>query len=142
MHLRRALLLFAIVLGLAALATAVSRPPQRGGSPGESRAPRTSPRALPAPQGVKPVRVRIGPRARRRPRRLEARRPAEVVVAVPGPGQVELRGLGLNAPADPLTPARFDVLASAGGRVDVLFTRAGDARPRRLGVLSVAPAER
>ena len=137
MHLRRALLLFAIVLGLAALATAASRPPQS--EKRSSGTPATQPTAKPAPQGAKPARVRFGPRARSRARQLEVARPTEVLVAVPEPGQVELKGLGLSAPADPLTPARFDVLAMAAGRrVQVLFTGADERAPRRLGVLSVA----
>jgi hypothetical protein len=145
MHVRRALLLFAIVLGLAAIATAVSQPPARkdrngaGGQPPTQPEPRT---LRPRHEGARPTRVGFTSSSRARVRRLEAGQPAEVTVAVDRPGQVELDGLGLSAPAEPLTPARFEVLAPRATRADVLFVPAGAAASRRIGVLAIEPPVR
>ncbi|HEU0024942.1 MAG TPA: hypothetical protein VFQ12_09940 [Thermoleophilaceae bacterium] len=119
MHLRRALLLFAIVLGLAALAAALSRPADRGGAEPE---PTTAPPASTAtPRAPAAVSFQA---SRPRRRGLDAGRAAEVLVVVDSPGQVEIPGLGLSAPADPLTPARFDVLEDEPGRYPILFSPA------------------
>ena len=50
---------------------------------------------------------------------------ATVEVAVSEAGTVDIPDLGLTAPADPVTPARFDVLATRPGRYPLLFTPAG-----------------
>ena len=42
-------------------------------------------------------------------------------VSVPEPGDVILEGLGLRQSADPLTPARFDLVAERRGRYPVVF---------------------
>jgi hypothetical protein len=42
-------------------------------------------------------------------------------VTVPAPGEVVLEDLGLRQAADPLTPARFALLAEPRGRHDVIF---------------------
>jgi hypothetical protein len=48
---------------------------------------------------------------------------------VPEPGEVLLEGLGLRQAADPLTPARFELLAGPPGGHDVTFVPvAGDTR--------------
>jgi hypothetical protein len=138
-HLRRALILFAVVLGLAGLAAAVSRP-------GANRGPRTStsqglPEATPAPQpeAAAPVRLGFSERGRPRTERLRVGLAATVIVAVRVPGEVELHGLSLTLPAEPLTPARFDVLASQPGRYAVRFTPAAQGATRTIGVLRVVP---
>ena len=139
MHLRRAVLLFALVLGLAAVATAVS------GSRPEQAAEQRSPRAVeppassaaPAPEGRGQAHIRFRPGDAVRVRRLRVGRPASVTVEVNHPGHVEISGLGLAAPAEPLTPARFDVLPSQPGRFDLRFTPAGELTTVRIGTLSV-----
>ena len=134
MHLRRALLLFAIVLGLAALATAISRPARESGprqrspaitgaqEPPGRREDRSgaSELKLPGPRGTRSVVVHTG----------EA---ATLDVSVPEPGTVELVGLGLSSAAEPLTPARFDLLIEDPGVHAVRFTPAADGLPRVLG---------
>ena len=138
MELRRALLLFAIVLGLAAIATSVSRPRERRAAPPEP-APATAvatPRSGPA----EPLELRFDRASRRTTRRLEVGRPATVIVAVDEPGQVTIGGLGLTAAAEPLTPARFDVLASDEGRYPVRFTPATGSEGELVGRLDVRPA--
>ena len=136
MHARRALLLFAVVLGLAALATAVS--------PSTRRHPQDPPPATP-PQATaretrphRPtLRLRFVDSRKRQGRRLERGWHAIVTVAGRTAGQAELVGLGMTAPLEHLSPARFDVLITRPGRYPVIFTPAGEAAPRRLGVLKV-----
>jgi hypothetical protein len=70
-------------------------------------------------------------------RRLDAGQPAFVFVEVDEPGLVEIADLGVSAPADPLTPARFDVLTSNPDRYDITFTAAGDDIPGSAGTLVV-----
>jgi hypothetical protein len=60
-----------------------------------------------------------------------------VAVEVDRPGLVELEGLGLSAPAEPLTPARFDVLVARPGSFPVTFVPAGRGDPARVGTLVV-----
>ena len=136
MELRRALLLFAIVLGVAAIVALVSAP---------ERAPRDDGSGLPdveepsaGPGGQAPA-VSFSA-AEPKVRRLEAGRPATVAVEVPAPGQVELEGLSLSAPADPLTPARFEVLERRPGRYAVRFTPAEGGEARRAGTLRIVPS--
>jgi hypothetical protein len=136
MHLRRALLLFAIVLGLAALAASLSRPSRKSGE----TAPTTSqelPLLAPGPTAESSARARFSEAGRRRTRTVPVRRAAVVTVEVERPGQVELRGLGLTASAEPSTPARFDVLAGVAGRHEVRFTPASGSRPQTVGVLRI-----
>ena len=141
MHLRRAVLLFALVLGLAAVATAVS------GSRRERAAEQRSPRAVEPPAGSAappeargPAHIRFRPGDAVRVRHLHVGQPALLTVEVSRPGQVEIPGLGLTAPADPVTPARFDVLASEPGRFALRFTPAGEVASGRVGTLSVVSA--
>ena len=132
MHLRRALLLFAIVLGLAAIAASVSRSPTGG----RSQAPpeRLEPPAA-APERSSELRLE-GPRGRRRAV-LRAGRARTLSVAVIEPGQVELPELGLSSPAEPLTPARFELLVDEPGSYGVEFTPASSTESRGLGALIV-----
>jgi hypothetical protein len=64
-----------------------------------------------------------------RPRRrgLPAGSAAEVLVAVDRPGMVEIPGLGMSASADPVTPARFEILAEQPGHYPIRFVPAGVA---------------
>lgn len=146
MHLRRALLLFAIVLGLAAIAASVSRGP-------EDSSERTERPPPPAAQGeqtpsVSPGRAAAsGPAieldfdaAREQTRRLESGRPATVLVEVDEPGLVEIPDLGLSGPADPLTPARFEVLVSDPDRFEIAFTPAAGDETDVAGTLVIEAA--
>jgi hypothetical protein len=122
-HLRRGLLLFAVVLGMAALATSVSQPRNHRQSETEpiARPPESSPRAEPAPSPHGEAELRFLADGRR-----------EVL-----PGQVALDGLGLNSPADPSTPARFDVLVAKPRRVRVRFSPASSDEPQLVGTLRI-----
>lgn len=130
-HLRRALLLFAIVLGLAALLAGLSNPEESSDSPREPAAvaPSTG-----APAGEAELEFDA---TRPRRRALPAGQAAEVLVAVHLPGQVEIPDLGLSASADPVTPARFDVLEERSGSYPIMFAAAEGGEPQRAGTLVV-----
>jgi hypothetical protein len=128
-HIRRALLLFAIVLGLAAIAASVSRSPEESGESESQPAVPSEAEQLPSPSvssgdaaPVSGVRELVFEAERDQTRRLEAGQPATVLVEVDEPGLVEIADLGLSAPADPLTPARFEVLTSDPDRLEITFT--------------------
>ena len=132
MHLRRALLLFAIVLGLAAIAASVSRSP----TDGRVDAPPERPEA-PAVSEEDSSDLRLeGPQVRRRAV-LAAGSARTLSVAVLEPGQVELPELGLSSPAEPLTPARFELLVDEPGSYEVEFIPASSTESRGLGTLIV-----
>jgi hypothetical protein len=144
-HLRRALLLFAIVLGLAAVAASVSRPRSDSGTSAPSRPPATTtersqapPTATPAPRGAPaPVELTFFA-AKPRAQRIQADQAATVLVDVEEAGQVEIPDLGLSAAAEPLTPASFDVLTRETGRHPITFLPAADeAAVPRIGPLVV-----
>jgi hypothetical protein len=148
-HVRRALLLFAIVLGLAALAASLSRsgdeeplrPQQQDTTSTPEAEPQTTPRAEPG-QGTTEVAdsttstVELNA-ADDKSGRIEAGRSATVEVAVVQPGQVTIPDLGLTAAADPLTPARFDVFVSSPGRYAIEFTPSEGDETRSAGTLVV-----
>lgn len=132
MHLRRALLLFALVLGLTAVAASIAPPPpsERGGE--------VEPPPPPPPDaGEEPVELRFRPPAagaRPKSRRVEPGVPLSVEVAVREPGEVAIPRLGRSDYATPLAPARFDLLAPQPGRYEVTFAPL-DAPPEPLGVI-------
>jgi hypothetical protein len=152
MHLRRALLLFAIVLGLAALASSLARTPQRGapggGPPGTTgdNTPETTGDGVPgttgghaggaSPSSAKRVVMQVGPRGRIDTRRVFVGVPTTLIVEVRQPGEVRLEKLGLSSAADPLTPARFELLPEEPGRQPVTFDPAG-VGPERSGTLVI-----
>ena len=114
-HLRRALLLFALVLGLTALATAVAPAPH--GSD-------TAPVAPPPPRSAA-AQVAVtfpAPAARRPPvRKVSPNASVVVQVASSGGGQATIPKLGRTATAAPDAPAQFYLAGLAPGRYDVLF---------------------
>ena len=133
--LRRALLLFAIVLGLAALVASVTRPSQDAEA---ERAERPSMPAAAAPRPeARPLTVSFSAGGVSTTRRVPVAGPATVLVEARVPGQAELLGLGLTAPVAPATPARFEVLADQPGRYPVIFTPAAGGVRTRPGTLVV-----
>jgi hypothetical protein len=140
-HLRRALLLFAIVLGMAALVASLSRPVEERRDDSPQREPRDTapPTASPTPAANLPETLSFEA-AENEAMRLPAGKAATVEVVVDEPGSVDIPGMGLTAPADPFTPARFDVLASRPGRYELLFTPAGDNPSEPAGRLVVTSA--
>jgi hypothetical protein len=138
-HVRRALLLFAIVLGVAALAAAVSQPRQetREAQPREPGHPTAAPARPSDRSGLVPARIEFSARAKPRTKRLEAGRSATVTVQVTEPGEATIEGLGLVAAAEPLTPARFEVLERRPARHRVQFTPAGSDEATTVGTLAI-----
>jgi hypothetical protein len=132
-HLRRALILFLVVFGLAALVAGLSRPGEEdgGGEPVEAQ--------VEAPSGAKPVQLELDASSPQR-RALEAGRAAEVLVSVESAGLVTIPELGLSSAAEELTPARFDVLVRRPGRYPILFTPAGEDGEEPAGTLVVEEA--
>ena len=101
MHLRRALLLFAVVLGVAALLASLTGGARRSDEPSEPATTSLLPELNPAPATRGPERLRFSEGGKRERRKLDPGRAAVVTVEVEQPGQVELVGLGLTAPAEP-----------------------------------------
>jgi hypothetical protein len=142
-HLRRALLLFAIVLGLAAVAASISRPrtndtePLRGTPPPTETEPQqTEPTAESRPSlpSTELTFYAYEPQAQD----IDAGQAATVYVEVDAPGQVFIHDLGMSAATEPLTPARFDVLTQRTGRLPITFQAAGGASSEeRAGTLVV-----
>jgi len=145
-ELRRAILLFAIVLGMAAVVTAVSRPPVEEGRepsrppPTTSTTPATTtpatPSAEPRPSGA-PVEIALEADLRSETRLLPAGRAAVLTVVAYEPGQVEIPELGLNRFAEPAAPARFDLFVERPDRYAVRFIPTDTGKSRRVGVLEV-----
>jgi hypothetical protein len=146
MHLRRALLLFAIVLGMAALVASLSRPiddPREQSTtpaPSETGPETATPKPGAGETAALPKTVSFRG-AENQSKRLRAGEAATVEVAVSEPGSVAIPDMGLTAPADPVTPARFDVLATRPGRYPLLFTPAGDDTAEAAGSLVVTSRE-
>lgn len=149
-HLRRALLLFAIVLGLAAIAASVSRPgdstsERATSSPGVPQATETerAPTASPgSADTAEPLAAVTFDNPEREPtRRVSAGQATTVLVEVDEPGEVEIPDLGLSAPGEPLTPARFEVFSAEPGTHEVLFTPAAADEPDEVGTLAIEPED-
>lgn len=135
MHIRRALLLFAIVLGMAALVASFSRPPQERTASERSQKP-VPESATPAPVDNPPRPISFDASSRDR-RRLAEGRAATLEIAVDEPGSIEVPDLGLTASADEHTPARFEVFLTRAGAYAILFTPANGDESRPAGTLVV-----
>ena len=138
MELRRALLLFAIVLGLAAVVASVSRterPQQRTSSVPATPPPTSTPEAQAVKEPEDEARVGFSQATPTIRRTVTVGRPTVVDVRVEEAGQVAIEGLGLVDSADGLDPARFEVLAEKPGRYRVLFGVRGDVPSQRIGLV-------
>jgi hypothetical protein len=126
---------------MAALVASLSRPVDERREDSAQSEPRESgpPTASPRPAPELPTALSFDA-AENETMRVPAGDATTVEVAVTEPGSVEIPGLGLSAPADPLTPARFDVLASRPGRYELLFTPAGGNPSEPAGKLVVTSA--
>src|SRR3954469_18206619 len=128
---RRAILLFALVLGLAALAAAVS--PSR-----VAKGPALTPPAGGAQTEAATRELVFGAGGRRV---RGAREGEHVVVSVPSEagGLATIPRLGRTASAGPAAPAQFDLLAPPPGRYDVMLEVSGANEPKRVGTLVTRP---
>jgi hypothetical protein len=141
-EIRRALLLFAMVLGMAALVASLSRPPDDRAKteprkePGPGTAPAGPGTATPAPADNPPRPLSFDTSSRDR-RRLPVGRAATLEITVDEPGSVEVPDLGLSASTDEHTPARFEVFPTRAGNYEILFTPASGDESRPAGSLVV-----
>jgi hypothetical protein len=142
-HLRRALLLLALVFGLAAVVASLSAPPEPAGE-NAAAPPLRAPRPAPSPgaggayDGRGAVGLDLDARRRRAaPVRRELPVGTHVVasVLVDAPGEASIEGLGLVAFAEPRAPARFDLLLDAPESYDVRFDPLGEDPPRTVATL-------
>jgi len=141
-HLRRALLLFAIVLGMAALVASLSRPVDHHPT---HTTPATTPE--PGPPTAEPGSAVESGTVLSHPivfqaqkdesKKVPAGDAATVEVAVTQAGTVAIPDMGLSAPADPVTPARFDLFPTRPGRYELTFVPARGEEPQPAGSLVV-----
>jgi len=145
-HLRRALLLFAIVLGLSAIAASLSRSPDESGeraqppAAGAGTDTATTPSVSSGSASEGPVEL-VFDASRDQVRRVEAGQPATLLVEVDEPGLAEIPDLGLSTNGDVLTPARFEVRVSDPGRYELSFTPVEDDTASPAGTLVVRAAD-
>jgi hypothetical protein len=130
---RRALLAIAVVLGLSALLAALAPTEREGGDAREEPPPAASP---PREAGGRSQAL-VFDAARPRSHSISTGTRAALEVRVPAPGQVAIEGLGLNAPAEPGTPATFDVFAGRPGRYELTFSPIV-GEPKSAGMLVVS----
>ena len=135
MQLRRVVLLFVLVLGLVAVVTSVT-PPSAERDGVDPAPPVQAPSAgAPSPVAERTIRLRASRRGDRVPvRRLATGTRLTLVVRVDEPSEVEIGGVGLVQSAEPLAPARFDLLASPAGGHEVVVrpVSGGSSRVARL----------
>jgi hypothetical protein len=133
MHLRRALLLMALILGVVALVEAlVPVPRQRGAT--QPPAP-AAPPSEPAP--TRTLQVRYPPRAPVPRLRVGTGSHVVLQVSTSTPGEASIPTLGLVQAAEPATPAPFDLLAARPGTYEISFDPASDGRTAPVGQLVV-----
>jgi hypothetical protein len=124
MHLRRAVLLFGLVVGLAAIVAAVAPKPK---SDTLLQAPATPP--APQPVSAPTARVSISLAAERRVRRhVPPGAHLILTVEVADPGDVSF--LGSVQAAEPGTPAVFDLVMPRSGSFAVELSPSGGGSPR------------
>jgi hypothetical protein len=130
-HFRRAILLFALVLGLAALAAAVSPTRVEKG-----------PALAPPPAGTStepPTRELAFAGGRKQVRRAREGEHVVVTVAFEAGGVASIPRLGRTANVGSAAPARFDLLAPAPGRYDVMIEPSDTGEMKRIGTLVTRP---
>jgi hypothetical protein len=131
---RRLLIVMVILLVTSTVAAALVPPPPERESTTQST---TSPRTSPVPTDGELVKATIEVGASR-PKAIEVPLGDQLALTVRSrrTGQVAIRGLGLVEDVLPLSPARFDILATRGGRFEVRLLEPD----RRLGIIEVRKA--
>jgi hypothetical protein len=116
---RRLLIVMVILLITSTVAASLApRPAEREETTRETTSPRTSP----VPTGGQLVQATLDADAKaRRPERIEVPLGDQLALKVRSRRtvQVQIRGLGLLEDVQPLSPARFDILASRPGSFEV-----------------------
>ena len=127
---------------MAAIASAIARTPDRDGDhAAESSATTTgpaTPASEPTPESPQPTTIEFRPAAKPQTREVEAGRPVTVLVDVETPGQIDIPSLGLTKPAEPLTPAVFELLVDEPGSHPITVQPAApETLPSKAGTLEV-----
>lgn len=116
------------MLGLAAIASSIARQPDEGAetqTSGDPTATATAPSPADEPPAATPspgdaeATVRFSQADAPQRRRTGLGQATTVLVEVEAPGLVSVPSLGLVQPAEPLTPARFDVLPEGPGEHEI-----------------------
>jgi hypothetical protein len=139
MHLRRALLLFAVILGSLAIVASLTPMPDR-----RTNEEPVAPSELDIPPGERVNKeilqrrfdVDRPPKGDPPVRRVALGRHVVVTVVARRPGDVEIQGLGQIRSAEPGTPAVFDLLLDRPGRFGLVFDPV-NGKPFRAGALNV-----
>lgn len=139
MELRRALLLFAIVLGVAAVVTSLSSSSKNEGRSGPATPPPAITADAPQGSGSAPA-VRFNADRAPATKALRAGRAGTVTVSSEQPGEVRIDSLGLSAAVEPSSPAAFNVYETEPGRHGITLEAAGGVQERSLGVLAIQAA--
>ena len=121
-----------ILLAVAIVGALVPVPSRRGG-----REPAAPPAGSSAAQTVRTIALRYPPAAAPPRPRVTAGAHIVLQVGTSEAGQATVAALGLVAPAEPSTPARFDVLASRPGTYPIAFQPASGGAARTVGTLTV-----
>ncbi|MBA3300468.1 MAG: hypothetical protein H0T15_01240 [Thermoleophilaceae bacterium] len=118
MHLRRALLLFAVVLGVSAMAAAIGSAPRD-----REEKPTTTAEASPPPSETSDAQPLTFDARPGKPVKRTVKIDSHVILTVPvaESGEVRIDSLGLVASAEPGTPATFDIYADRRGSFDISF---------------------
>lgn len=137
------------MLGLAGIASLVARPPE---SDDRSReAPRQSesrtgdasqPPSASAAPSEEHATIEMASGGGRENPKLQQGQPGALVVSVDTPGQVEIPKLGLLQSAEPLTPARFELLVQDAATYEVVLRPAEPGAPTKtVGSLRIVPGQ-
>lgn len=137
MHLRRAILLMGLILLVTAIVGALVPVPRKRGA---REAPNPGPGAA-AATAVRTLSLRYPPAPQAPRLRVDANSHVVLQVTTSEPGQATVDSLDLVAPAEPDTPARFDLLATRPGSYPVAFQPAAGGPKRTLGTLTVTGIE-
>ncbi len=129
---------------MAAIASSIARPPDGDDERGEqSPATTTGPSATsaePAATSPQPTTIEFRTAAKPQTLELEVGQPATVLVDVETPGEVDIPSLGLTEPAEPLTPAMFELrVTDTGSHAIMVQPAASETLPSKVGTLKVVP---
>jgi hypothetical protein len=131
---------------LAAIASTIARPPDRGGDESTdttaSAPPQSAPSATsPGAKTPQPTTIEFRSGAKPETHKLEQGQPATVLVDVETPGQVDIPSLGLTDAGEPLTPAMFEILETEPGNHPIMVQpAASETLPSKIGTLKIVPA--
>lgn len=125
---------------MAAIASSIARPPEDDDKRASTTMAPPAGAAEPAATSPQPATIEFRPAAKPQTRRLEVGQPATVLVGVETPGEVDIPSLGLTEPAEPLTPAVFELLVTdLGSHAIVVQPAASETLPSKVGTLEVVP---